>query len=503
MKKVEVIVRDKNTLVLEEAAQKGDYIDLTSISNVDYSQIEAVILSGKDQIYEKKLEEYKENFKFQIEQEIKSREAGFALEKQALTSQLDMIKKEYQNQLAKEKGEVLHQHELEIKALESQIQALNQKYANDLSIIKQEEETKHLTKIQSLSLELEQVKSAKNSELKDAQISHQLKVKELENKILSLNTSIEDKLKTNRLEVENSFHERLNLLNQQIEELKHDKEKLEISHQLELEKEKKEFKEQIDSLTQTNLQLQRQKAALNVKQTGEDLEVWCDNEVKSYMQNGLENCTWEKDNVVVRYDDETKGSKADYIFRIYTTKEKQELLTSVCLDMKDENPDSVNRKKNSDYFKALDSNRKKKDCKYAILVSNLELDKPNDLPIYKVFEYEDMYVVRPAYLMTFLNMLVSLTTRFKDLLLAKEKENLELKSKRDLEEEFEKLKNTYLDKPLESLEKNINELKKQNEGIAKASRKIDEVCDTIIRSYLNEITNKLERFDIKLNKLYR
>lgn len=93
MKKVEVIVRDKNTLVLEEAAQKGDYIDLTSISNVDYSQIEAVILSGKDQIYEKKLEEYKENFKLQIEQEIKSREAGFALEKQAFTSQLDMLKR--------------------------------------------------------------------------------------------------------------------------------------------------------------------------------------------------------------------------------------------------------------------------------------------------------------------------------------------------------------------------------------------------------------------------
>lgn len=33
---------------------------------------------------------------------------------------------------------------------------------------------------------------------------------------------------------------------------------------------------------------------MNVKQTGEDLEAWCDNEVNSYMQNGLFNCTWEK-----------------------------------------------------------------------------------------------------------------------------------------------------------------------------------------------------------------
>ena len=55
MKKIEVLVRDKNTLIIQEEAQKGDYIDLTSISNVDYTQIETVILAGKDEIYNEKI----------------------------------------------------------------------------------------------------------------------------------------------------------------------------------------------------------------------------------------------------------------------------------------------------------------------------------------------------------------------------------------------------------------------------------------------------------------
>ena len=165
-------------------------------------------------------------------------------------------------------------------------------------------------------------------------------------------------------------------------------------------------------------QLQRQKANLNVKQTGEDLEAWCDNTVKEAMQNGFLNCTWQKDNEVIKEEGEQKGSKADYIFRIYSDNLhiEQTEIASICMDMKDENPDSINKKSNSDYYKQLDKNRVKKNCKYALLVSNLEMDKPNIIPIYKVREYEDMYVVRPAYLITFLNMITSLATKYSSLI---------------------------------------------------------------------------------------
>ena len=75
----------------------------------------------------------------------------------------------------------------------------------------------------------------------------------------------------------------------------------------------------------------------------------------------------------------------------------------------------------------LDENRTKNNCKYAILVSNLEGNNPNISPIYKVREYENMYVVRPAYMMVLLNLIASLTSRFAKLLLMKEAEDLELK----------------------------------------------------------------------------
>ena len=249
----------------------------------------------------------------------------------------------------------------------------------------------------------------------------------------------------------------------------------------------------------------RQKASLNVKQTGEDLESWCNNEVNGYMQNGLFNCTWTKDNLVVKDDGENKGSKADYIFKVFASEEHldNELLASVCLDMKDENPDSVNKKSNADYYKQLDKNRVKKECKYAVLVSSLESDKPNDLPMFKVNEYKDMYVVRPAYLMTFLNMIVSLTIRFKELILIDKKEKLELKNSIDMIEEFNKLKNTYLDKPLESLEKNVSDILKQSENIRNASSKITETCEKTINGYIKDIQEKLNKFEIKLYKEYK
>lgn len=272
-----------------------------------------------------------------------------------------------------------------------------------------------------------------------------------------------------------------------------------------MEKLRSEYEKKLSEKENAYQMLQRQKAALNVKQTGEDLESWCHNEMLSYMQNGLQNCTWKKDNDVVKNDGETKGSKADFIFRVYASERHgdDEELTSVCLDMKDENPDSANRKKNADYYRELDKNRTKKVCRYALLVSNLETDKPNDLPIFKVNEYPDMYVVRPAYMMTFLNMIASLTARFSELILQEIKADLEVKSQSELLEEFEKIKTTYLDKPLDSMKKQVEEIRKNSESIVRASEKIQTSCETIARSYIEAIEDKIANFEVKIKKEYR
>ncbi len=514
MKKIQVIVRDKNTLVLEEDAVKGDYIDLTSISNVDFKQIENAVLAGKDAVYNKKLEEYKEMLNLKLNQEKKDLENQHSLDKQQLLSEIDSLKKENIQAIEKLKNSLSFEHNLELEKKNSELQGIKDKYAQELESLKKNEEYKYSLEIQRLNSQIEQQKQVTLQKESEASSKHQLEIMDLKSQLSNLQNQMEVKLSNERLATEKKYTEQVNQLNQQLRDVLGQKERLELEQRAKLEEqlrqkenefaeERLQLKEQLEALNQQYQLLQRQKASLNVKQTGEDLESWCDNEVRSYMQNGLFNCSWDKDNQVVRNEDEAKGSKADYIFSIYESNHKDMLLAKVCLDMKDENPDSVNRKKNADYYKALDNNRKKKDCKYAVLVSNLELDKPNDIPIYKVTEYEEMYVVRPAYLMTFLNMLVSLTTRFADIVLAKEEERLEIKKLFDLKASFEDLKKTYLDKPLESLEKNIDEIRSQNSKIMDASKKIEGYCDAITRNYLNEIQNKLDRFDIKVTKIYK
>lgn len=449
MKKIKVIVKEKTILELAEDASKGDVIDLKELVQVDTSYIDSIIESGKDKIYE--------------------------------------------NKLADVRKAILAENQIVINKLQDEIVRLNQKAGYDIKLKEQEIDSKYMTQIRNIKQQEES------------------KYQELENKYNILLTKLESELKQKELEIETKYSNEINrlkmetvLLNTRKDvEIQEVKSKAELNLAQALNEQKEKFKEKLQAKEEVILNLQRQKTMMNVKQTGEDLEAWCDNEVIAYMQNGLFNCTWTKDNKVVKSEGEDKGSKADYIFKVYASEahNENELLTSVCLDMKDENPDSKTKQTNEHYYKKLEENRIKKDCKYAVLVSNLELAKPNVLPIFKVRDYENMYVVRPGYLMIFLNMIASLSTRFSDLILSKEQEMIELKSKLDLIEEFNRIKETYLDNPLEALERQVTAILKSSESIRKASNDIDSACEKINNSYIKKIIDKIDTFEVKLNKV--
>lgn len=483
MKKINVIVKDKNTLILEENASKGDYIDLSSLSSIDFSTIEEAINNGKDIHYNKKLEEFSRVKDLELEQELLLLKEQYQAKINELNITIDKIKTD---------------SEVSMKLAKANLDSYyNERIIELNNIIKNND----LLKKQ----ELTELELAKNNELS-----------ELQNKYNLLASNYKSDLENAKLALNQAHTNEINKLNLELESLKN-KNDLNIANiKLENEKHIQNLKNEyvsklndMDKLIQEKdskyLLLQRQKASLNVKQTGEDLESWCNNEVISYMQNGLLNCSWIKDNKVIKDEGETKGSKADYIFNIYASNKKldNELLTSICLEMKDENPDSLNKKKNADYYQALDKNRNKKNCKYAILVSNLETDKPNDLPIYKVVEYQDMYVVRPAYMMTILNLFVSLSNKFAEIILADNEKKLELKTSIEFLEQFEALKKTYLDNSLDKLKKDLEALKKNNEAIMNASKKIDDLCDSITRTYINQIEDKISKFDVKINREYK
>lgn len=454
MKQLRVIVKDRNTLVLEENGEKGDQINLAELANVDFTAIEDIILRGKDQVYEKKLKELKEQL-------LREKEAALKIQK----LNLDQA---YDKEVTKLK-EVINTNELNSKL---KIEKSKKEYDSERNEIIRNFETLKATfdqKVENERLLLEQkyaneISSLKNqlSELKPLyEIETMRKVQEYEEKI-------------NQLKLEHS--EELNKRDSIINE--------------------KELRYQ---------ELQNRKASLNIKMIGEGLETWCDNEMNSYMQNGFLNCKWFKDNKPVKSLDETNGTKADFIFNIYANelRNESELLTSVCLEMKDENPNSIHRKKNAEYLATLDKNRIKKGCKYAILVSNLELDNPNDLPILKVRDYDDMYIVRPAYMIVLLNMITSLTTNFKSLLLETQKEALEVKARTELLEEFEALKKMYLENELESLAKNIETIRTKSVSIIKVAEDIDSTCNTIVSGCINRIQKKLDTFQVKITKEYK
>ena len=466
-KKIKVLVRDKNTLVLDEVAGIGDIIDLTELKEFDSTALEAAIDAGKERVYEQKLNELKQVFNLEKNQEVNK-----------LNAEINLLKNQQQTALKELEHNVENKYKDQINELKNDLISLKNLQEAKLKEIKSNDE---LDKLKALQL--------KDNAYNELLIQYQ----NLENKLKLALDAKEKEIKAQyELKVNNLVNEKEILLakfelekNKVIEETKGSYEKI--------------VKEKEDYINA----LQRQKASLNVKQTGEDLESWCDNTVKEQMQNGFYNCTWEKDNKVIKEEHETKGSKADYIFKIYADKDHdpQELLASVCLEMKDENPDSVVKQTNEHYYAALDKNRNKKACQYAILVSNLEMDnKSNILPVFKVREYENMYVVRPGYLMTFLNMITSLTTRFSELILSKEEEKVSIKDKLALIEEFNSIKKTYLEKPLDALQKDIEAIIKANEAISNASRKIEDHCNHVISQYINQIDMKLSKFELNINK---
>ncbi|MEG1566020.1 MAG: DUF2130 domain-containing protein [Bacilli bacterium] len=526
---VKVIIKDQDTLELAEDAKKGDIIDLKEIIEVDTSNISKRIDESKDEIYKAKLEERKNELKrisdaeketLVSSYETKLAEArnkdseDFAKIKEELTANISSLKAELEKTKSKAKeeymaneNEIKKSYDIEINNLKNDINNLKSNKQNEIDdvLLKKELElkeefnkTKQTLMNEKASLQAELVKTKSEVEAKyTVQVNeitnkHNLEINDLKNNINNLKSNMENAISVALTKKELDLKKEFDNEKEQLQKELNAKSETKIA---EIEKEKNTRQEKFDNLY-------RLKSAQNVKNIGEDLEVWCDNTINEYMQNGLFNCVWKKDNDVVKNEDEYKGSKADFILDIFAdeTHDNESFLTSICLEMKDENPSSVNKKKNSDYYAALDKNRNKKKRKYALLVTNLESES-TDCPIKKVIGYEDMYQVRPVYMMTFINMVVSLYSKFSSLVLNKNKEELELKESKDIIEEFEKLKKTYLDNPLDNLNKLVNEIITQNEKIVSASDSIKKSCDDIIKKYIEEIKNKLDRFN--LNKIVK
>ena len=532
---IRVHIKDKYTLVLDEDAKKGDEINLREITNVDTSDIEEAIRLSKDNTYNDKLNEQKNFLKASYDKELIKVKAD---SDEAKLKEIEIIKEDNRKKIAELNAKIIKLEEsrdsiilLEKQKLEASYEAKIQELENKLNTNKitadsnlelkeKEVENKYIDKVNALNNRVKELEILLDNLNKSKDNIIEL---EISKKLTEINEEVnqkEDKYKDyiNKLNLEH-----INELNNVKVNITKEKEELINKLQLELDKanintqnqllkkekeltnifneEKDKYNQEKDALVEKLNLLQREKASLNVKRIGEDLEKWCSTEYLKAAQTGFLNCTWTKDNTVVKNEGDVKGSKADFIFDIYLDENKEDLLTNVCLEMKDENPDSVNKHTDSSYFKKLDENRKKKNCKYALLVSNLESD--NDLPIYKVLEYKDMYVVRPAYMLTFLNIINSLTLCYSSQLKLNIEKKADIQVELDFIAKLDELVNTYLDKPLEALKKEIDTISTCANNITEQANKIRISIDNINRKYIDQIEKKLSKFEAESGKIVR
>lgn len=441
-----VSIINENTLRIEEDAKAGDIIDLRELKNVDTSSINEVFAKFVEEATNKKLEEIKKTTRIEEQNKFIQKENELNSQIEGLKNQLTFKDKDYTLKLTKEK-----------EGLQKEIDVLN-------------------NTIKSLQNNQEMTIKTKENEIES---KYKDQINALNNDISLYKERLASDVKTIKLETEKAKNEEIAELK---DKYRDDKEKWSFKEN--------DLKSQID-------QLKLQKSSLNIKKLGEDLEQWCLKEYENYSVSGFDNCTFNKTNIAIKEENETKGTKPDFEFRCYADADKKIEITSVCLEMKNEAIDSTNKKKNEDHYAKLDKDREKYNCEFALLVSELEWDHSNDSPIVKVSDYKNMYRVRPQYFITFLSIINNIATKYKDAINYKATEEEKFKDSKEILEEFEKFKESYLDKPLEKLNNRLDKIKDASLNIRKQNDTVISLVNEIIDDTLTEMKTKIDRFDIK------
>lgn len=140
------------------------------------------------------------------------------------------------------------------------------------------------------------------------------------------------------------------------------------------------------------------KLRLSTKMVGETLEQHCATEF-ARIRPLFPNAYFEKDNEVV------EGTKGDFVFRDKSDDGVEYI--SIMFEMKNENDETATKHKNEDFLAKLDSDRKKKNCEYAVLVSLLEPESElyNGGIVDMSHRFEKMYVIRPQFFVPLITLL--------------------------------------------------------------------------------------------------
>ena len=222
--------------------------------------------------------------------------------------------------------------------------------------------------------------------------------------------------------------------------------------------------------------LKDMKARLSTKMVGETLEQHCEVEFAKIRSAAFPRAYFEKDN------DARTGSKGDFIFR--EADEAGTEFISIMFEMKNENDETATKKKNEDFFKELDKDRKEKGCEYAVLVTLLE---PNN-ELYNAgivdvsHRYEKMYVVRPQFFIPIITLLRNAamnSLQYKTELALMRAQNIDISNFEDQLNQFKDAFGRNYDlaarrfqTAIDEIDKSIDHLQKTKEALLGADRNL-------------------------------
>lgn len=233
---------------------------------------------------------------------------------------------------------------------------------------------------------------------------------------------------------------------------------------------KDKYETQLKDREDTIERLKDMKAKLSVKLVGESLEQHCHNEFNSVRMGQFPYATFEKDTVAV------ENTKGDFIYRDYDSPKGTEII-SIMFEMKDEQDASENKKTVESHLKKLDSDRTKKQCEYAVLVTLLEAESElyNRGIVDMSYKYEKMFVVRPQFFLPLISLLKNANMKSleaKRQLVALQTQNIDItnfeKNMEDFQESFGRnyeLAGRRFSEAIEGIDKTIKQLEKTKQAL--------------------------------------
>jgi hypothetical protein len=255
------------------------------------------------------------------------------------------------------------------------------------------------TEIQALKSQLNIAEGNKANALNDLRNQATNKINSLNNELIKLKDEIKNQSLISELSLKNKVNEAVFNLEKENSLLTNSIEKLKLQQSINEKFIEEKYKSKINERDLTIQELREMKSRLSTKMVGETLEIHCETQFNLNRATAFQNSYFEKDN------DASSGSKGDYIFREFD--ENKIEVVSIMFEMKNESLNGSNKRKNEDFFKELDKDRRQKSCEYAVLVSLLEPDSElyNSGIVDVSHRFPKMYVIRPQFFLPIISLL--------------------------------------------------------------------------------------------------